>query len=252
MARSKKVERWIVLPDIHVPYEDKKTLAVVEKYMADQKWDGYIQLGDLLDLDSISRFSEGLAGEIENLRVDMDFDRGYKLLKRHRQIVGDHCEMVMLEGNHEFRVDTFYAKYPQLRGLLDVERNLKLKELGIKWVMCYTKGAVFRRGRALFHHGLYCNKYHAEKHSSEYGENIFYGHVHDVQGISRVRAGKDETYVGQSLGCLCSDQRYMRGKPDKWQQAFGVFHFFPDGFFNYFVVRIFKNRFVSPEGKTYK
>ena len=40
----------------------------------------------------------------------------------------------------------------------------------------------------------------------------------------------------------------MRGRPSKWQQGFGVFHFQPNGFFNFFQVRIFKHSFIAPEG----
>jgi hypothetical protein len=43
----------------------------------------------------------------------------------------------------------------------------------------------------------------------------------------------------------------MRGAPDKWQQAFAVFEFLPDGNFTYNVVRIFKHRFIY-NGKVYE
>ena len=40
----------IVLPDMQVPFHDKLTLAAVEKYMADERWDEWVQLGDFIDL----------------------------------------------------------------------------------------------------------------------------------------------------------------------------------------------------------
>ena len=45
---------------------------------------------------------------------------------------------------------------------------------------------------------------------------------------------------------------YMRGKPNRWQQAFGVFHFYEDGYFQPMTIPIFKHRFVGPtDGKVY-
>ena len=57
--RKVKPERWIVLPDIHLLEQDHQTLLAVESYMKDHKWDGWIQLGDLLDFNEISRWTEG-------------------------------------------------------------------------------------------------------------------------------------------------------------------------------------------------
>jgi hypothetical protein len=63
--------------------------------------------------------------------------------------------------------------------------------------------------------------------------------------------GRDKTLIGQSLGCLCLPQAYMRGSPDKWQQAVGVFHFLDDGSFGYEVVRIINHRLIFG-GKVYQ
>ena len=85
-----------------------------------------------------------------------------------------------------------------------------------------------------------------------YGVNIFFGHNHDIQGFSKVNRGKNKTLVGQSLGCLCNyEQGYIQGNPTNWQQAFGIFYFFPNGHFTYYIPRIFNHKFISPEGKVY-
>jgi len=43
----------------------------------------------------------------------------------------------------------------------------------------------------------------------------------------------------------------MQGQPDKWQQAFGHFYFWPNGEFQYNVVRIFGGKFIGPDGEVY-
>lgn len=79
---------------------------------------------------------------------------------------------------------------------------------------------------------------------------MVYGHVHDTQCYSAEMYGTGTTLIGQSLGCLCLPQNYMMGSPDKWQQAFAVFEFLPDGSFGYHVVRINEHRFVY-NGRVY-
>lgn len=76
--------------------------------------------------------------------------------------------------------------------------------------------------------------------------------THSVESAALRYHGKDRTKVAQSMGLLGSyDQSYMRGRPSKWQQAFGVFYFWPDGNFNYYVVDIFNHKFISPSGNFY-
>ena len=116
----------------------------------------------------------------------------------------------------------------------------------------WSKGKLLKIGNAYFGHGRFVNKYHAAKHADHYGINFYYGHTHDMQSFPRVQHGNDKTLEAASLGCLCRyDQTYIKGAPTNWMQGFGVFHVFPDGYYNMFFVRIFKHRFVSPEGGVY-
>jgi hypothetical protein len=109
---------------------------------------------------------------------------------------------------------------------------------------------MYTKGKANFGHGEYTTRDHARKHIESYGVNFFYGHTHDVQESPKVFHGDNNTVVAQSFGCLCDyAQSYLRGRPTKWQQAFGEFYFRPDGFFNYTVTKIFDHAFVSPDGE---
>jgi len=248
--------RLIVLPDMQVPFEDKRTLKAVEQYMGEHKFDEYLNLGDFMDFNCISSFNKGQLRKIEGQTVAEDYIHGNKILDRHQALIRKNnpdAKFTLLEGNHEFRVERYIDENPQVRGSVEVEVGLKLKERGFKWVRCYQKGQVYTVGNAVFHHGKYTNLYHATKMVQNYGTNIFYGHTHDVQSFSKVLYGKDKTIVGQSLGCLCEyEQSYIQGNPTNWQQAFAVFYFTDDGFFDYYVVRIFKHRFISPEGVVYQ
>jgi hypothetical protein len=219
--------------------------------MADHRWDEVVYLGDFMDFDLISSHNKDNLRAIAGKRLDAEYIYAGKILDRHQK-AAPKARFTLLEGNHEHRVERYIDANPVLEGKVEVETGLQLIKRRIKWVRFWSKGDSYRIGKARFIHGLYTNQYHSRKHVENYGENIFYGHTHDVQSYSKELQGADRTIVGQSLGCLCRyDQKYIRGKPTKWQQAIAVFEFFPDGYFTYNVIRIFKHRFFA-EGKTYK
>jgi hypothetical protein len=246
-----KIKRAIVLPDPHVPVEDKATLAAVEAYMGECEWDYAIQLGDFLNLDCISRHTKDNLVAQTAETVQDEFDAGNAVLDRWDRILGPRCDKRLIEGNHDFRVVPYTEKNPQVRGYLNVPENLSLADRKWKWIPYWSKGAITSIGKASFIHGYSVSKNHPRVTYDAYQTNIFYGHVHDALSYSPVLIGKDNTPVAQSCGCLCEyDQSYIQGKPTKWQQAFLEFWFRPDGYFQYDVVRIFRNAFVRG-GKLY-
>lgn len=248
------MKKVLCLPDIHIPMHDKHSLAAVEKYMAEEgPFDQVIYMGDLMDFDCISHFNAKNLRAVEGKTISKDYVVANQMLDLHREILGKNTKMVLLEGNHDYRITKVIDANPRLEGFLEVPIRLRLKERGIKWVKSWSEGEVYRIGKASFIHGLYTSKYHAEKHVQAYGTNLFYGHLHDCQAFDQVLNGDNKTIMAQSLGCLCAyRQQYLKGRPNKWQQAFSLFYFHEDGYFNHFVVRIFRHRFTSPSGKTYK
>jgi len=126
-----KPERWVVLPDTHLPFEDKATLRAVESYIADHTWAGWIHLGDLIDFNELSRF------EVGNNRLDKvgAIQKSYAatadFLDRHRKLVGPKCRMVYIEGNHEDRITQYLEKNPEGVGMLEVPNALDCKRTSI-------------------------------------------------------------------------------------------------------------------------
>lgn len=256
MPTSKtKPERWLVLPDIHLPREDKPAMRAVEAYMADHTWSGWIQLGDLIDFNEISRWEDG------NNRTKRDgaITRAYKqtgeFLDRHATILRSRnksARMVWIEGNHEFRIVDYLNEKPEASGMLEIEKAINLKARGIEWVPYWSKGRLFRLGKAYFAHGRYTGGNYAKKHLDAYGVNLTFGHLHSIQAYSKRTWGKNETREAACIGTLCRyDQDYLRGNPTDWQTGFCVVHVLPNGFFQRFQVRIFGGTFVSPEGVIY-
>lgn len=251
----KGVRSMIVLPDMQTPYHDPKALAVVEKYMANHKWDIYLNLGDFMDFDCISDFNKNKPRLVEGKRLYRDYDIANEVLDRHQAIIrkkNPKARFVLLEGNHEERMVRYLDSFPQLEGLFEVPIGLRLEERGFEWIESWSAGKVFTVGHANFIHGQYINRYHASKMVDTYSEPIFYGHTHDMMCFPKLLKAQGKIIVGQSLGCLCEyNQSYMKGKPSNWQQGFGVFYFLPNGNFTYYTPRIIDHQFIGPDGIHY-
>lgn len=245
----------VVLPDLQIPNHDKESLKAVLKYVRNHTWDELIQLGDFFDFESISTHERGNFRGKEGSRIAEEYKEADKVLDSIISAARNKnkkCKITIIQGNHDWRMERFIDENPQLANLIEPEHRLNFKERGVDYVRFWENGTYHRIGKATFIHGLYTNDHHAKKTVNAYGTNVFYGHTHDVQCYSQVLRGKDNTIVGQSLGCLCRyNQQYLKGKPTRWQQSFGIFYFFPDGHFTYYVPRIFNNKFYCPSKRLY-
>lgn len=254
------IKRVLVLPDPQlrpayggVPTgEDTQTLKAVERYVRDHRWDEVVLLGDFLDLDCLSSHNHGKPLLVEGRRLQLDYDHGQRFLDKWQDLTYP-AKWTIIEGNHEFRAVRYAEAFPAMQGSVEVPNGLDLKGRDIKWVPFWSEGKLHQIGNAYFGHGRFTNEHHAKKNLGVYGVPFYYGHTHDVQEASVTRYGDDKTICAKSMGCLCRyNQPYLQGRPSKWQQAFGVFHFQTSGFFNDYIVKIFDHGFISPEGQVYR
>lgn len=249
------IYKVIVTPDAQLPYEDPVAMSAVEQYAADNHFDEWVDLGDFLDLDFLSRHNEGKHRLNAGKFLSEHYAYGREVLNRRLKILRSNnpkAKFTLLEGNHDFRPEAFADKNPAMQGLIEVEAGLELEEKRVDFIRCWRDGTVYRVGKMLYTHGLYISRYHAAKMVETWCDNITYGHTHDVMQFPKIMHGRDKVIVGQSLGCLCRyDQSYIKENPKNWQQAFGIYYFFPSGHFTYYVPRIIDGRFVAPDGKVY-
>ncbi len=242
---------------MQVPYHDVRSLAAVEKYMAAHRWDGYLNIGDFLDFDCISSFNKNAPRRKEGKRLWKDIAIANDILDRHQAMVranNRHARFVLLEGNHEERLERWLDENPEWEGYADLRPLLRLAERDIQWVRSWSKGETFKVGKATFLHGNYTNQYHPAKMATKYGDSVFYGHTHDMMNHAVAsHLNPNKVHVGQSIGCLCErEQSYMKGKPTNWQQGFMVLFLLPDGNYTYYTPRIFNHKFVAPDGVLYE
>lgn len=249
---NKEISKQVlVLPDLHIPDHDRKTWRAVSQYIRDNDWDEVVLLGDFMDFDQIASYNLNALRKVEGKRLFKDYEIGNKFLDELQRDVGG-APITIIEGNHDERIERYINAHPELEGIIEMDKQLKFKERGIKWVRFASKGEMYSIGKATFIHGIYTTPNHAQKHVTEYERNIFYGHLHDFQQYSKRSIGANDVKVGQSLGCLQKYKPYyLKGYADKWQQGFAVFQFWQNGFFNYYPVAIFNHKFVTMNGLLY-
>lgn len=253
-------KKYFVGTDPHVKMKDGKICGVdlitnnaVVKFLEDEgPWDGIVNAGDNFDFNLISHHNLGNLRAVRGEDLEGQYRAGNAYMTQHATaagIIGNRKPYYLIEGNHEYRVERLINAQPQFEGLLEVRRRIPKF---VHWVPFWSQHEILQIGKASFIHGMTTTQYHTAANLRKYGRNIFYGHTHDMVSSALCYEGADDTKIAQSMGCLCDyKQDYLKGSPTKWQQGFCVFHFWPDGKFNYFNVMIFDHAFLSPSGKWY-
>lgn len=126
------IQSRIVLPDLHIPFHDKKLLDCWLGRLRRQAWEGIDIIGDFLDCYTLSRFD---TNPQRKNNFQMEIDQGVDLLELIRHICPS-ADIRYSEGNHEDRLrKILWGKCPALAHLrdLNIPTILDLDDLGIKW-----------------------------------------------------------------------------------------------------------------------
>lgn len=246
------VFRVVVQPDTHVPDYDRAAVDAMKQFMKDYKPHGYVNIGDFLENDPSSHWA---AKDARPRRLVPEILEARQVMDDILDAAGPQCTFRrFLLGNHEdwtnqLLVEKIPEIYDGLEGLgvdLTVEGLLQLRSKNFKIVPI---NEILKIGSAHFIHGYYTSVHHAKKHLDVFGVNIYYGHLHDVQHHSGVSV--NGLHESMSLGCLRTlNASFLKGKPNNWSHAFGIFEFKIDGSYTRYVPVISDGEF-SFNGKRY-
>lgn len=191
------IKRRIVLPDLHLPFQDKKLLACWLDRLADIWWDGVDIMGDFLDCYTLSRFD---TNPLRKDNFQQEVDEGRELLEqiRHRVLGKGGADIRYSEGNHEDRLrKVLWQKAPALAHLrnLTIPDILGLKDLNIHWHstqdpyriedLWYTHGDLLRH-----HAGMSARAKSEAIHGS-----VLVGHTHRMGWSPKTTwGGTDDAY----------------------------------------------------------
>ena len=207
-------ERIVVLNDIHIPYQDNKTLQAVERGVKYLKPNKIILAGDIVDFYTVSRFEKDPSRKLDledEVGQAKDWLKG--LVKQNPR-----ADIIYFDGNHEDRLKKYVINNaPELHWVDGVRLPslLGLKDIGVR----YHPKRYYEYKGVLYSHLNRSNKYGgytAKNLGSDFGKNVVHGHSHKV---GHVAVGDTNFYDN---GCLCDmNVDYMEG-PSLWTQAFMV------------------------------
>ncbi len=225
---SKTKEMHIVINDIHFPFQDKKTLELVTKFIYEQSPQVLHLLGDVVDFYNISNFNKNPNRKF-TLQDELDQVTEYLFDLRHNL---PNTRIIYYEGNHENRLQKhLWSKSPELGTLraLQLQKLLQFKELHIEY---FDYNTYNKEKHLALHHGALISKwsgYTAKRVMETVGCSVIVGHCHRLGSSFHTSLGGN--HVAYENGCLCQlNPEYMKGKPN-WQLGFSVIYFVGDQFF---------------------
>lgn len=93
--------KFVVLSDIHFPYQDDKALKAVYKFLEQHPVDTIILNGDILDFYDVSSFDKD-PERVNSLQKEIDLAQ--KFFKKLRQLA-PNARIVFIKGNHCSRLE---------------------------------------------------------------------------------------------------------------------------------------------------
>lgn len=215
-----RLQKVVIIPDVHAPYEDYRALHGVYKFIKDYKPDRVVQLGDLVDFYALSKFDKdpsrvlGLQQEIDVARYHLE-----QLRKVHKGSI------TMLEGNHEMRLMKYLRANPEvasLESINNVPALLGLKDFNVDYKQnMEINGVLFKHGHVVRKHSSYSAKGEIENE----GTSGVSGHTHRL-GV-HYHTDRSGQHAWFEMGHLAEEKaaEYMEGKVPNWQKGFGVMEY---------------------------
>lgn len=215
---------WII-SDLQVPYHDKRAVAQVAQAITDLKdrSDMVVSIGDEMDMQTISRWSQGTALEWER-SIGKDRDATVQVLK-------DLQVQHVIRSNHTDRLfNSVMKRLPGLLGLpeLELENFLRLPELGIT----FHKQAFRVAPGWLAMHGdeaglsTIAGKTAATL-ALKTGHSVACGHTHRLglqPQTASINGNITRTQWGFEVGNLMDMSKATYAKTHNWQQGFGLLY----------------------------
>lgn len=248
---------WIAAYDVHYPVYHKPTWNAILEFIKRNPVAGFIFGGDQLDNQDISHHTKGKPGLRERAgfkRAEVGFERD--ILTPIEKALPKGAKKVWIIGNHDDWEQQVVEEHPELEGVLDRPRTLRLEERN--WTVI-PLGHAYKLGKLNVIHGEIltgvgnqAGTYPSRKAVELFAGSVLAGHTHAPQSFTKVapveKVQKWQGHIAPIVG-NCNPQ-YLRNRPTAWLNGFVVIETRPNGDFNLFPIVVADGKF-SYGGKVY-
>jgi len=231
MADNKK-EYTVVVSDFHVPFHSDWAIRMFREYVRDhpdlkENTKTIVFNGDVLDFYTISHFKKNPDNRITSKEEIKVAENG---IERIRSYFPNHDRVVFIEGNHEFRLQTYaWTKAPDLWGIVphNTYGVLHLLQHGVAETDFYEYGdfpnkVYYDKGKVLIAHTFSesvssYSGYTASNILRKHGCDAIIGHTHRLAKVYHRNFKRQ--LVGVEGGSFCSLNPEYARQPN-WQNGF--------------------------------
>ncbi len=219
------IKRWLVISDLQVPYHHEAAVKNVIKLARKEKFDSVLVVGDEIDFQTISRWSEKTP-----LAYEQTIHQDRELCKEILWDLGEYSrEMHIIRSNHSDRLYNTLLKVPGLISLPELQypKFMGFAEMGME----YHKTAYeFYPGWVLAHGDEGNMSQHAGitalNLAKKWGKSVISGHSHRL-GMSAYTEALGSHYrplYGVEVGNLMDRKKasYLRYSAANWQMGFAI------------------------------
>lgn len=224
-------KRIVVISDTQIPFDDRRAVAAVVRFIIDTQPDQVVHIGDLMDYPSPSRWTKGTAEEFA-LRIKPDGEHAKKrflapLRAGYSGPVGIH------EGNHDERPRTYLAKFAP--ALVEFEEQFRFENLldfdgfGVKVLPEFYKVAPGwisthgHRGGVRLAPKAADTAYNA---MMRFNTSVIIGHTHrlGIKPHTLGYGGEQKVLWSLEVGNLMNMKlaQYLKGATANWQTGFAL------------------------------
>ncbi len=215
----------IAFGDLHIPHQNDVAVQIVKKVIARVRPHISVCLGDLLDCGQFSTHPPTFG--VPESDYEADLDQANDLIdyvQRHTR-----GRTVLVEGNHEYRLDRWAAAHSEGRGAYNLlAPRIQLMKDRKKCTYIPYGSADGRyphykvNSRIVAVHGWSYAQHATKNHLKiSQGRSMLHGHTHRCQVEIIQNVWGSGIVQARSGGCLCKPiPLYGTGRPVEWTNAF--------------------------------
>ncbi len=252
VANAHKSRTMLAFGDVHIPHAETQALEVFCKTAEYIQPDLIVCLGDLLDCGQFSTHPPTYG--MPETDYAQDLKKANDLLDRLQKV----CRrLVVVEGNHEYRLDRWAASTAEGRGaysMLAPRLQLSKGRKNFSYIPYGSSNGKYPHyrinSRIVAVHGWSYARHATKAHLQiSQGKSVIHAHTHraDASLIQNVW-NKGGVIQARSAGCLCKPiPLYGTGRPVEWVNAF-ILGYLGRRSDSLYTIPIMDDRCILPDG----